>query len=74
MKGFLTSTQLRLTPKDSISKPTRKLIHKLYLNAQSVPAVYIPSGNPWDSTILSAQSPGFSQKSPSVGMLIAGID
>ena len=74
MKGFLTSTELRLTPGDSISKPTRKLIHKLYLNAQSIPAVYIPPATPGDSYILSAQSPGFSQKSPRGGMLIAGID
>ena len=73
-KRFLTSTELRLTLANFISKLTRKLIHKLYLNAQPIPAVYIPPATPGDSHILPAQSHGFSQKSPRGGMLMPGID
>ena len=34
----------------------------MYLNAQSIPAVYIPPATPGDSHIISARSPGFLKK------------
>ena len=74
MEGFLTSTELRLTPGDYISKPTRKLIRKLYLNAQSIPAVYIPAGNPWGFDHPFCPVPWLFSKKVRDGILIAGID